>query len=156
MDGKRLREARKARNLSTSDVGESLGVSGVTVSRWETEVHEPDDATKKKLAEALDVSVAYLMGETEDHGTADISDRMTSEMHDHPKIQYKTIETGENSEVKMIFEISQNGRKIRLEFKKDDPVDIIDLMMDKAIEAIEGIGTDKESALKTASGGDTK
>lgn len=65
MEGSRLRAARKALSLSADELGVQLGVSGATVSRWEKNIHEPDDETKKRLAIVLNISIAYLMGEEE-------------------------------------------------------------------------------------------
>lgn len=64
--GERLRAARKAKGYANSaELGEILSVGNSTVSRWEAGEREPSLETVKKLAEILDVSVAYLMGETD-------------------------------------------------------------------------------------------
>lgn len=64
--GERLRVARKAKGYASSaELGEVLSVGNSTVSRWEAGEREPSLETIIKLAEILDVSVAYLMGETD-------------------------------------------------------------------------------------------
>lgn len=63
MNGQRMRSARRAKDLTGDKLGKALGVTKITVSRWENNVTEPDDAMKKQIASLLGVSVAYLMGE---------------------------------------------------------------------------------------------
>ena len=53
-------------DLSQSDVAEVLGVTPITVSRWETGTQAPDDLTKRMIASVLKTTVAYLFGETVD------------------------------------------------------------------------------------------
>jgi transcriptional regulator with XRE-family HTH domain len=62
----RLKERRNFLGMTLVDVGERLGVTRGTVSRWETGDREPSDAIKKKLAEIYNTSVAYLLGETDE------------------------------------------------------------------------------------------
>jgi len=62
--GKRIKAVRKALDLSQSDVAEVLGVTPITVSRWETGTQAPDDLTKRMIASVLKTTVAYLFGET--------------------------------------------------------------------------------------------
>jgi len=65
MEGLRAKQRRKELKLSAQSVADELGTTRVTVSRWEAGISEPDDKTKKALAEVLKTSVSYLMGETD-------------------------------------------------------------------------------------------
>lgn len=65
MDGKRLKHARLTRKMTLQELADKIGVSSVTVSRWESGVNEPDDAKKQFLSELLDVPLLFLMGEKE-------------------------------------------------------------------------------------------
>ncbi len=65
MEGLRVKKRRKELKLSAQDVADELGTTRVTVSRWESGISEPNDKTKKALANVLKTSVAYLMGETD-------------------------------------------------------------------------------------------
>lgn len=67
MIGMRLKQARKKQNITMAAMADKIGVSPVTVSRWESGVNEPDDATKSRLAEILNTSVTYLMGYDNHH-----------------------------------------------------------------------------------------
>jgi transcriptional regulator with XRE-family HTH domain len=66
MIGTRLKEARKKKGLTVKKLAEMVGVSRVSATRWESGVHETDDDTKRKLARILDISVDYLVGDTDD------------------------------------------------------------------------------------------
>ncbi|WP_336246133.1 helix-turn-helix transcriptional regulator [Luteimonas fraxinea] len=63
--GKRLRMARLARELTQAQLGERLGLddpntAAPRISRYERGMHEPDLITLEKLAEALELPVAYF------------------------------------------------------------------------------------------------
>lgn len=62
--GKRIKAVRRALGLSQGDVAQVLGVTSITVSRWETGTQAPDDLTKRMIASVLKTTVAYLFGET--------------------------------------------------------------------------------------------
>src|SRR5690606_38577073 len=47
-------------------VAEALGVERSTYTRWEIGLREPDLETIHRIANTLGVSVAYLLGETDD------------------------------------------------------------------------------------------
>ena len=60
--GERIKKARELRNITQSQLGEKLGVTGVTVMRYEKGQREPNIETIFNLAEKLNVSVSYLLG----------------------------------------------------------------------------------------------
>lgn len=60
----RLRELRKERNLSQTDVAKAIGVGTNTISRYEKGDREPKLETWRALADYFDVSVPYLRGAT--------------------------------------------------------------------------------------------
>ena len=55
--GERIKKARELRNMTQSQLGEKLGVTGVTVMRYEKGQREPNIETIFNLAEKLNVSV---------------------------------------------------------------------------------------------------
>ena len=63
--GKRIREARRAKHLSQTALGEKVGVSFQAVSSWETGKFVPDTKRLAALAEALDISMDALFPEGE-------------------------------------------------------------------------------------------
>lgn len=64
--GNRIRELRKKEGLTQAQLGEMVGSDGNTVSRWELDKLGMGNEYVLKLAQALDTSTAYLLGETDD------------------------------------------------------------------------------------------
>lgn len=57
-----LRSLRKQKNLAIVEVAEKIGVSKLTVLRWEHGTNQISMGKAKKLAEYFGVSVGYLLG----------------------------------------------------------------------------------------------
>lgn len=68
----RLRQLRKARELTQTRVAELLGVSPRVYTRWENGDATPLLGTVVKLADILDVSLDELAGRKETNGDAKI------------------------------------------------------------------------------------
>lgn len=62
--GERIKQLRKERGWSQAELGEHLGTDSQRVSRYENERITPSIDMLVRLAEALDVSVDYLVIET--------------------------------------------------------------------------------------------
>lgn len=63
--GQRIKKLRKG-NMSQSELAKLVGVSVDSIRRWESNKRPPSSINLLALAEALDSSVAYFVGETED------------------------------------------------------------------------------------------
>lgn len=59
--GAAIRRLRERGNMTQSELGEKIGVSGKTVSKWETAKGLPDITLLQPLAQALGISVIELM-----------------------------------------------------------------------------------------------
>ncbi len=66
--GKRIREARKSRNISQEMLAERAGISVQAVSKWECELSYPDIVTLPLIADYLQVSLDYLLREEGEEG----------------------------------------------------------------------------------------
>lgn len=66
----RLRRARENRGMSQADLGLKTGLKAAAVSHFETGQRAPSFDNLRKLADALSVSVDYLLGrlDEEQHG----------------------------------------------------------------------------------------
>ena len=65
--GNFLRELRKEKNLTQEQAADKLGVSGRTISRWETGTYMPDISLIVDIAEMYDVDVRDIIdGERKD------------------------------------------------------------------------------------------
>ena len=71
MISKRIVMARKHKGWIQTQLAEALGVSVDTVRRWEQEKRTPDTNMLQKLAQALDTTTAYLLGEVDDPARPD-------------------------------------------------------------------------------------
>lgn len=60
---KRLKQLREHHNLSTRALGELVGVSNATISRYETGQRDPDLIVVNRLAKHFGVTIEYLSGE---------------------------------------------------------------------------------------------
>jgi transcriptional regulator with XRE-family HTH domain len=63
--GKRLTEVRKDKKMSQDEVGKLVGVHGAVIGRYEREEVKPSIEVVIQLAEALEVSLDYLVGSTD-------------------------------------------------------------------------------------------
>lgn len=57
----RLKEARKQKKISQEKLGEMLNVSQSAISSYESGARKPDIDFLPQIAQALDVSVSYLL-----------------------------------------------------------------------------------------------
>ena len=66
----RLRRAREARGMSQANLANKTGLQPAAVSHFETGQRSPSFENLKKLADALSLSVDYLLGriDEEQHG----------------------------------------------------------------------------------------
>jgi transcriptional regulator with XRE-family HTH domain len=63
--GKRLLEARKDKGLSQEDVAKYLNTKGPAIGRYERDEMKPSIEIAGKLAILLDVSLDFLVGQTD-------------------------------------------------------------------------------------------
>lgn len=63
--GKRLFEVRKKRGFSQEELAELLGTKGPAIGRYEREVAKPTIEVASKLAKILNVSLDYLVGNSD-------------------------------------------------------------------------------------------
>lgn len=57
----KLKELRRKQNISQSQLGEILGVTGQTVLNWENGIYEPKIEHLIKLADYFNVTIDYLV-----------------------------------------------------------------------------------------------
>ena len=64
--GKRLRDKRKEKGLSQTKLGHMVGLTKQSISYYELGAKIPKASNLKRLADSLDVSADYLLGEKDD------------------------------------------------------------------------------------------
>ncbi|MCR5749319.1 MAG: helix-turn-helix domain-containing protein [Lactobacillus sp.] len=62
MIGQRIRDLRKQKRVSQTELAKSAGVSQTTVTAWETGKAEPSSSAVAKLADIFNVTTDYLLG----------------------------------------------------------------------------------------------
>lgn len=95
----RLRSLRKENHLSQQELAEILGVGSNTVSTWERGTRYPTLEMIKKLSAFFNVSLAFLEGETDDHGSPEYSHDLSADQENSEswnelfqRIQYLSAE----------------------------------------------------------------
>lgn len=63
--GERLKKVRKMRGLTQQDLADKLELPRPTMAGYETKGYEPNFETLKRIANALDVSIDYLLDNIE-------------------------------------------------------------------------------------------
>ncbi|WDI30033.1 helix-turn-helix transcriptional regulator [Hyphococcus flavus] len=58
--GDRIRQARKTKGMSQSDLASRVGVSQPAIANWESGIHDPRRLTLAKLADALEAPLDWL------------------------------------------------------------------------------------------------
>src|SRR5690554_6339379 len=63
--GERITYARKQKKLTQNDLGKSVGTSGDIIGKYERDEIKPSIDTAAKIAEALNVTIDYLVKDAE-------------------------------------------------------------------------------------------
>jgi transcriptional regulator with XRE-family HTH domain len=96
--GNRLRECRKAKSLSQSELARILSTNHSVIGRYERGENKPTTEVLSKLANALSVSADYLMsGTIEENAIKSISDKELLE-------QFKKVEQLPNQKKLLVKE----------------------------------------------------
>lgn len=73
--GKRILELRKKKNLSQTDLAKAADVSYAQIGRYETKNTQPPAEVLKKIADALDTTIDYLInGDTDEKAKSALKD----------------------------------------------------------------------------------
>ena len=64
--GKKLKNCREAKNLSQAKLAKEVGLHHSIIGRYERDEAKPTIDVVKRLAETLETTVGFLLGETED------------------------------------------------------------------------------------------
>ena len=74
--GERIKELRKAKKLTQSQLAEIVGMSYIQIGRYETQKSNPSSEVLQKLANALDTSTDFLMqGDSDEIISAQLTDK---------------------------------------------------------------------------------
>lgn len=120
---KRLKFLRKESDLYQKELAEKIGVSRTTITQYENGAREPNYETLKKLANFFEVSIDYLLGNTNQRRSAVkreaafFEDQELLEIYENLKdrkdlkIMFKETMDLNPSTVKQIIEIIRTFKK---------------------------------------------
>jgi transcriptional regulator with XRE-family HTH domain len=74
--GQQVTAMRKKKGLSQADLGKAVGTSGDIIGRYERDEVKPSIEVAMKIADALDISLDYLVGKTKMELDADALQRL--------------------------------------------------------------------------------
>jgi transcriptional regulator with XRE-family HTH domain len=74
--GQQVTVMRKKKGLSQADLGKAVGTSGDIIGRYERDEVKPSIEVAVKIADALDISLDYLVGKTKMELDADALRRL--------------------------------------------------------------------------------
>ena len=83
-----LKDLRKEKGITQEQLAEKLGVSGRTISRWETGKNMPDISLLVEIAEFFDVSIPEIIkGERKSENMKNETKEVAETMSDYAKCQ---------------------------------------------------------------------
>ena len=90
--GSFLKELRKEKGITQEQMAEELGVSGRTISRWETGSNMPDISLLVEIAEFFDVSIPEIIkGERKSEDMKDEAKEVAETMSDYAKAEKEQL-----------------------------------------------------------------
>jgi len=84
--GKRILDLRKRKNLSQTDLANAVGISYAQIGRYETKDTQPPAEVLKKIADALDTTVDFLI-------SGDTNEKAKSALKDSELLYKKSVVT---------------------------------------------------------------
>ncbi|MDR0616925.1 MAG: helix-turn-helix domain-containing protein [Synergistaceae bacterium] len=132
---------RKTKGLSQKGLANKVEVSFSTVRRWESGDRRPDSDELVKLALALNTSVAYLLGETDDPSPPHLGDRAVETINygDSKNCLVENISNNNNGVTNASLQIKMPPENIviqlgdlHMEFPKGTPADVISAAIESA------------------------
>lgn len=78
MCGIRIKDLRKERNITQSDLAKILNVTQDSISLWEKNKRVPDTQYIIQLADYFEVSTDYLLGRSDDFGNVTVTTASSS------------------------------------------------------------------------------
>ncbi|KXS41415.1 MAG: helix-turn-helix domain-containing protein [Candidatus Frackibacter sp. T328-2] len=100
MIGERIKELRKEKGLLQRELAEELNITQQTISLYESEKRYPDAKSLNKMAKYFDVSIDYLLGNTDERQKAD---HIKQALSDDPELLEFWDEMNEREDLRMYF-----------------------------------------------------
>ena len=85
--GQKIKKLRSDKNLTQKELADQLYVSFQTVSKWESDLNEPNLSTIRQIAKLFDCSLEYLINEDENQLRIEKSEVPVTEIKEVPIIK---------------------------------------------------------------------
>lgn len=85
--GQKIKKLRSDNKLTQKELADQLHVSFQTVSKWESDLNEPDLSTIRQIAKLFDCSLEYLINEDEDQLTIKKTEKPITKIEEVPVIK---------------------------------------------------------------------
>ncbi|MBR1438258.1 MAG: helix-turn-helix transcriptional regulator [Synergistaceae bacterium] len=127
----RIRFCRKKNKLNQQELAEKVGVSTISIKRWENsnDKRVPNSSIMSQIAKVLNTSVAFLMGETDD-----------SEIHNNKNSYQHTTEqnTTDDEQHSLSYwgKVVDNMRKLAKSSDRDE-ISLIYTLLKSGFEKLE-------------------
>jgi transcriptional regulator with XRE-family HTH domain len=112
-NGERIKEARRNAKMTQDALGEAIGVTGVTIMRYEKNQREPGFEQLQAIADATGVTLWFLMGA--DDRTLDIFKRLDAEFMEARQASEETLlaeQLADAAEIDIWQRLDDQGRKL--------------------------------------------
>ena len=112
--GQKIKTLREKHGMTLEQLGDKVGVGKSTVRKWENGIITNMKRDKiKKVADALNVSPAYLMGWDENNQQEEVPYYLNDDAREIAEFLFK------NPEYKVLFDASRKVKKEDIQFVKE-------------------------------------
>ena len=132
----KIKELRKKLNLTQEKLSEKIGVSAMTVRRWEWGDRIPRANELEKLAQALGTTAGYLLGETENAGA---HEEKTPDEKNNLPINNTSDVSEDDLDLGYWGAMAQRAKRVAKSEDKSTK-EIIGAILKQATEAVTGAG----------------
>jgi transcriptional regulator with XRE-family HTH domain len=101
--GSILSDLRNKSNITQKELANILGVSRGTIGMYEIGQRDPDTETLKKLAQYFNVSIDYLLGNSDTKNSYASKDNITKSLNDDQELSEFWNVLKEREDLKLLF-----------------------------------------------------
>ena len=109
----RLKKLRQEKGILQDTLAEDIGVTKGTVSVWERGIRKPDFDTLEKLAGYFDVTLPYLLGDSEYINSQEIADEDAAPWATEDDDEHLTTMAKQYARLSMSRDVSSMARLLR-------------------------------------------
>ncbi|MEY7998653.1 helix-turn-helix domain-containing protein [Clostridium sp. Mt-5] len=108
MFSSRLKELRLEKGLTQKELAQKLNMQNTAISKYELNERKPDIDTLNQLAKFFNVSVDYLLGNTNIKNATDSADKISESLNDDPELAQFWDSLKDREDLKLLFKQTRN------------------------------------------------